>query len=110
MRKFKPEIVNKNIQKKSIDLMYPNDKVDKTVVHHKTKRNWEPWKRTKALPISLNGMKGYHITLVSDSRDFIEILIWTKRPTVSMRRICSQQRSIKDIRKLHGLMIDDIEL
>ena len=80
------------------------------VPERKRKKKWVPWTRTKALPISLNGIKSYIITLRSESDEFIDLLIWTKHPIVSMRRICSKPRSFRELLRLDKAIVDDINL
>ena len=97
--------------RRKIDLMCkPEEQVEKYVPEHKRKRRWEPWHRTKALPISLGKIKGYYFTFRSDSSESVLILMWTSKPVVAQRKVCSKARSVRDLQRLNGKMIDDTDL
>ena len=104
-------VVRKDKPRPKIDLMHKREEqVERCVPEHKRKRHWEPWHRTKALPISLGKIKGYYFTFRSDSSESVLILMWTKKPVVAQRKVCSKTRSVRDLQRFNGKMIDDIDL
>ena len=74
------------------------------------KKKWEYVHRSKAGPISLNGIKTYDLTLMSEHDEVLSIIMFTRHPIVALRRICSKPRSVREISRLHNKMVDDMDL
>lgn len=77
-------------------------------------KQWNCFHRTQAKPIypgpgfKLRGNKAYMLSLENDLEEKIQILIWTRKPIVAQRMICSKQRSIREIYRLHNSFVDEI--
>ena len=73
------------------------------------KSNWEIATYTKPKPVHYDGIKCYEVLFKREGDGYMfRIWIWTRQPRKAMAKIISENRSERDLMRLHMKFVDHI--